>query len=59
MKAFSDISAECYMRFALYPRMVMVHVVHKNIMYHLRQMSWLTFTKNLTDKCCYIYVYPT
>lgn len=39
MKAFSGISAECYMRFALYSKMIMVRVIRKNIMYHLRHMS--------------------
>ena len=58
MKALSDVSAECYMRFALYSKIIMVHMLHTNKMYHLRQMSWLTFTKDLTNKWFCIYIYP-
>lgn len=58
MKAFSDISAECYMRFAPYFNMIMVCMIHKNIMYHLRHMSWLTFIKNLTNIFIFMYILP-
>lgn len=58
MKAFFDISAECYVRFALYSKTIMVHVIHKNVMYHLRHKPWLIFsTKSLTHTCFYIYVH--
>lgn len=31
--------SEWYLRLALYSKTVMVHVIHKNVIYHLRHLS--------------------